>query len=189
VGFIDYYEVLEISPNANSDTIERVFRYLAQRYHPDNKATGDRARFDLILEAHNTLRHAAKRVQYDLEHKRHSSLRSELVEEAGDSEGIDRDVELQTKLLSLFYAKRRKDVRDPGIGDAELAMMLDCPAEHLDFHLWYLKEKKWISRREDGLLAITIDGVDRASSEHHTKAAERLLTDQRSPLRWPGRGA
>ncbi|MGR9037200.1 MAG: DnaJ domain-containing protein, partial [Gammaproteobacteria bacterium] len=35
--FVDYYEVLEISPNANSETIDRIFRYLAQRYHPDNR--------------------------------------------------------------------------------------------------------------------------------------------------------
>ena len=30
--FIDYYEILEISPNANSGTVERMFRYLAQRF-------------------------------------------------------------------------------------------------------------------------------------------------------------
>jgi curved DNA-binding protein CbpA len=189
VGFIDYYEILEISPNANSDTIERVFRYLAQRYHPDNKATGDRARFDLVLEAHDTLRDTVRRVQYDLEYKRHSDGRSELVDAAGDSESIDRDVAFQTKLLSLFYAKRRRNVSDPGIGDAELAALLDCPAEYLDFHLWYLKEKRWISRKEDGLLAITIEGVDRASSGQHAKAAEKLLTDQTSPLRWSQRRA
>jgi curved DNA-binding protein CbpA len=189
VGFIDYYEILEISPNANSDTIERVFRYLAQRYHPDNKATGDRDRFDLVLEAHDTLRDTVRRVQYDLEYKRHSSFRSELAEAAADSEGIDRDVEFQTKLLSLFYAKRRKNVRDPGMGDAELAVLLDCPAEYLDFHLWYLKEKRWISRKEDGLLAITVEGVDRASSEQHTKAVEKLLTDQSSIPRWSQRRA
>jgi curved DNA-binding protein CbpA len=40
--FIDYYEVLEISPNANLGTIERMFRYFAQRYHPDNQDTGDK---------------------------------------------------------------------------------------------------------------------------------------------------
>ena len=39
--FIDYYEILEISPNANSETVERIFRYLAMRYHPDNRETGD----------------------------------------------------------------------------------------------------------------------------------------------------
>lgn len=28
---VDLYETLEISPNANSETVERVFRYLAMR--------------------------------------------------------------------------------------------------------------------------------------------------------------
>jgi len=54
--FIDHYEILEISPNANSGTIERMFRHLARLYHPDNKETGDRIKFDLILQANNTLR-------------------------------------------------------------------------------------------------------------------------------------
>src|SRR5215469_10361387 len=183
MSFIDYYEVLEVSPNANSETIERVFRYLAQRYHPDNGVTGDRPRFDLILEAHDTLRDAIKRIQYDLEHKRRSEDRSKLAEEICDSEGIGRDVAIQTKLLSLLYVKCRKNVRNPGIGDGELALLLDCPAEHLDFHLWYLKEKRWIAKKEDGLFAITIEGVDRASSESHGKA-EKLLTDQSDSPRW-----
>ena|SRR5689334_17440672 len=178
MSFVDYYEVLEISPNANSETIERVFRYLAQRYHPDNGATGDRDRFDLILEAHTTLRDPAKRAQFDVEYRRNSSERSALAEEASDSEGIDRDAQIQSKLLSLFYVQCRKNVREPGIGDAQLGVLLDCPVEHLDFHLWYLREKRWIARREDGLLAITIDGVDRASSANHAKAAAKLLTDQ-----------
>ena len=178
MSFVDYYEILEISPNANSETVERVFRYLAQRYHPDNGSTGDRVRFDLVLEAHNTLRDPGKRVRYDLEHKRHVSDLSKLAEEAGDSEGIDRDADIQARLLSLFYVQCRKNVREPGIGDGELSVLLDCPIEHLDFHLWYLREKKWIARREDGLLAITIEGVDRASSENHVKAAAKLLTDQ-----------
>jgi len=33
----DYYEDLQISPIADLETIERVFRLLAKRYHPDNK--------------------------------------------------------------------------------------------------------------------------------------------------------
>ena len=39
--FQDHYEVLEVSPNANSETIERIFRYLATRYHPDACKTND----------------------------------------------------------------------------------------------------------------------------------------------------
>ena len=62
----DYYETLEISPNANSETIERVFRYLAMRYHPDNQDTGDQLRFSQIMEAHDTLKDPVKRAQYDI---------------------------------------------------------------------------------------------------------------------------
>ena len=178
--FIDYYEILEISPNANSGTLERMFRYLAQRYHPDNPDTGDRLRFDLVLEANATLKDPAKRAQYDIQYKQHSGLRSKLAEESSDSEGIDRDVEIQAKLLSIFYTKRRQNVNDPGVADFELERLLDCPAEYLEFHLWYLKAKGWVARIENGMLAITIEGVDRANSEHHRKTTSKLLTDQRN---------
>jgi curved DNA-binding protein CbpA len=176
--FIDFYEILEISPNADSGTIERMFRYLAQRYHPDNRDTGDRLRFDVTLEAHNTLKAPIKRAQYDIQHKNHSGLRWRLAEEASDSKGMERDVGIQNKLLSILYVKRRQNIRDPGIGDLELERLLGCPAEHLEFHLWYLKEKGWIGRTENGMLAITVEGVDRATSEHDRKTiSKKLLSD------------
>ena len=177
--FIDYYELLEISPNANSDTIERMFRYFAQRYHPDNRQTGDRSRFDSIIEAHNTLRDPAKRAQYDIDHQNQSNLRSKLVEEVGDK-GIGRGIDIQNKLLSLVYIKCRQNVRKPGFGEVELQGLLGCPAEHLEFHLWYLKEKGWIRRTENGTFAITVEGVDHTNSERKPKKTSSLLTDQSS---------
>jgi hypothetical protein len=54
-NFIDCYEIMEISPNADLGTIERMFRYLAQRYHPDNQDTGDRLRFDAVMAAYGTI--------------------------------------------------------------------------------------------------------------------------------------
>ena len=47
---IDYYEVLQISPNAEPETIQRVYRLLAQRYHPDNQDTGNANYFRIIRE-------------------------------------------------------------------------------------------------------------------------------------------
>jgi curved DNA-binding protein CbpA len=35
----DHYETLQVSPRADRDTIERVFRLLAKRYHPDKNGT------------------------------------------------------------------------------------------------------------------------------------------------------
>ena len=99
--FIDYYEILEISPNANSGTIDRMFRYLAQRYHPDNQETGDRLRFDAIVEAHDTLKDPVKRAQYDIAHKNQTGVRWKIAEEASDNKTIGRDVEIQNKILEF----------------------------------------------------------------------------------------
>jgi len=139
--FIDFYEVLEISPNANSETIDRIFRYFAQRYHPDNPESGDRARFDIVMEAHNTLKDPERRAQYDIQHKQHSDFRWKLADEASDAKGVERDVDTQNRMLSLLYVKRRQNISDPGIGNMELERLLGCPAEHLEFHIWYLREK------------------------------------------------
>jgi hypothetical protein len=175
--FIDYYELLEISPNANSETIERIFRYFAQRYHPDNSQTGECSRFDAIVEAHNTLRDPVRRAQYDINHQNQSRVRSKLVDEVNGTK-IWQDVDLQNKVLSLLYAKCRQNVRDPGVDYLELERLTRCPAEHLEFHLWYLREKGWVRRTESGTLAITAEGVDRANSEHERKMTNNLLIDQ-----------
>ena len=92
--------------------------------------------------------------------------------------GIDGDVYIQTKLLSILYARRRQNIREPGVGNQELELLLGCPPEHLEFHIWYLKEKAWIGKTESGTLAITVEGVDHVSSEHHRKTSNKLLTDQ-----------
>ena len=39
---LDHYEIMQLSPNADTDTIQRVYRILAQRYHPDSLGTGKR---------------------------------------------------------------------------------------------------------------------------------------------------
>ena len=54
-SFIDLYEVLQLSPNATAETVERVYRMLAKRFHPDNQDTGDAVRFAQIQQAYDTL--------------------------------------------------------------------------------------------------------------------------------------
>ena len=105
-------------------------------------------------------------------------MRWKLATEASDSKAIGRDVEIQNKLLSIFYVKLRQNIQEPGIGNADLERLLGCPAEHLEFHLWYLKEKGWIKKTESGMYAITVEGVDRANSEYRGETASKLLTDR-----------
>ena len=112
------------------------------------------------------------------DHQSHSGVLWKLSEEASDSKGIERDADIQNKLLSILYVKRRQNISDPGIGNLELEHLLGCPAEHLEFHIWYLKEKGWIGRTESGTIAITVEGVDRANSANHRNTSNKLLADQ-----------
>lgn len=179
--FKDYYEILEISPNANTDTIDRVFRYLAQRYHPDIHGTGDQARFTDIVKAHETLRIPEKRAQYDIEYKKYLNHKLAISEEESQKvcDGLEENT-VRNQLLKLLYVKRRRNMNNPGIGNLELERLMGCPREYLEFHLWYLKEKGWVSRLDNGLLSITAAGVDQSNLDAMRLKNAVLLTDQRN---------
>lgn len=175
---LDFYELLEISPNASQETIDRMFRFLAQRYHPDRSGTDEHGKFDQIVKAHETLRDPEKRAAYDIRHKKNSEYHWQLVEEAGDMDGFENDAVIQARVLSVMYVKRKRDMYNPGVGNMQLEHLTGCPQEMLEFHLWYLREKGWVMRLENGLLAITAEGIDKALSEHHTQTTNKLLTNQ-----------
>jgi len=63
----DYYEILEISRNANGDEIKKAFRKLALKYHPDRNAGDKKAelKFKQINEAYQVLSDEQKRAIYD----------------------------------------------------------------------------------------------------------------------------
>src|ERR1019366_4653338 len=61
----DYYEVLQLSRNAHPETIQRVFRILAGRYHPDNIETGNPELFREVVEAARVLTDPQLRAGYD----------------------------------------------------------------------------------------------------------------------------
>ena|SRR2546425_12492988 len=84
---------------------------------------------------------------------------------AGRNEGhvnrAEDDRRIFEGILSLMYIARRRDPGRGGMGVIQMERLQGCPAEHLEFHIWYLHEKGWIERQNDGLLAITAAGVDR----------------------------
>lgn len=61
----DYYDVLGIKKGASKDEIKSAYRKLAKVYHPDNKETGNEAKFKEVQEAYDILYDDQKRATYD----------------------------------------------------------------------------------------------------------------------------
>ena len=88
-SFTDYYELLQISPNAEAETIHRVYKMLAQRYHPDNPETGDTARFLLLNQAFETLSNVELRSAYNTIYEDHRARPIDLFETKDFSIGVE----------------------------------------------------------------------------------------------------
>jgi curved DNA-binding protein len=66
VKYRDYYEVLGIARGADQDAVQRAYRKLARKYHPDvNKAADAEDKFKEINEAYEVLKDPEKRKMYD----------------------------------------------------------------------------------------------------------------------------
>ena len=172
----DYYELLQISPNADQETIQRVFRLLARRFHPDNKDTGDQAHFLLIQTAYDTLSNAEKRAQYDIVHGQLRQERWRIVESGAHADN-NFELETQTRLtvLEVLYTTRRLDPQSPGMFFLDLERLTGRPREHLGFTLWYLIQKKFVVREDNSRLGITAEGVDYLEQNYEANLQRRRL--------------
>lgn len=167
----NHYDTLEVSRNASNDAIERMFRHLATKHHPDTG--GDKAKFNLLIEAFEVLRHEDSRAAYDQELVNETQEISRLVE---NSKQAGPDAALRHELLCLFYARRREQGSSPSLGEVAIEKTLNLPIHVIEFHLWYFKEKGWITRWESGGYTITAEGVDQIDMTELRIASHRRIT-------------
>jgi curved DNA-binding protein CbpA len=156
----DYYEVLQVSSRADQDTIQRVFRHLAKRYHADNGESGDAARFRELLAAFEVLSHPEQRARYDVQYTARVEHAWRMFDQETALDDVASDRHTRASLLAILYTARRNDSERPGVGEVELERLLGCPETHMRFHIWYLKENGLVKRMENGTVAITAAGVD-----------------------------
>ena len=159
---VDLYEVLQINPKADMDTIHRVFRLLAQRFHPDNHESGDPEMFRKIYDAYKILSDPASRAAYDTQLQSVQGRRWRIFERPQAASGVHAERRKRQGTLALLYVKRMQSPEQPGLSLPELEDLLGVPREHLEFSLWYLRENGLITRTDNGRTVITAKGVDEA---------------------------
>jgi len=66
VKYLDYYQILGVSRDADKSDIKKAYRKLARKYHPDvNQAANAEEKFKEVNEAYEVLKEADKRQAYD----------------------------------------------------------------------------------------------------------------------------
>jgi len=158
--FIDHYELMQISPKAEPETIQRVYRILAGRCHPDNPKTGDMERFLKLGEAYRVLGNPESRSAYDAEYTLRRTQPLEVFDLQDFATGIDGESNRRMGLLCLLYHSRRINQDDPGLSLLQLEKKMTSAREHLVFTVWYLKDKGLLRQTEDSSYAITSAGID-----------------------------
>ena len=173
---VDHYETLQLSVNADSDTVQRVYRLLAQRFHPDNVETGNASRFREVAEAYRVLSDPELRAQYDVLHNRRQKDRWRLISNGATAENdFEREQSVRLTVLEVLYTRRRLEPQSPGVFVLDLEQLTGQPREHLEFTVWYLSQKQWVQRGDNSRLLITAEGVDYLEKNYQIRANQRLL--------------
>ncbi len=177
-SFRDYYETLQLNPNADEETINRVFRILVKRYHPDNRDSGNTKKFNEVMDAYRILSDPEKRAAYDVKYDQNRATVLKLFDEASATDSFESDRRVSEGILSLLYVSRRRDPDRGGVGVIQMERLLGCPSQHLEFPLWYLRQKSWVERLENGLIAITAAGVDKVIEQNNiVLRRDRLIAE------------
>ncbi len=180
-GEIDLYEVLQVSPNADLEMIQKVYRLLAQRYHPDNSDSGDEETFKQVLQAYRVLGNPTERASYDADYgvKQRQGRKVSNRSEAAD--GVDAERRQRQRVISLLYTKKMREPRQGGLTLRELEEMTDTPKEQLEFCFWYLGENGLVVRSDGSRYDITVKGVNWAEQSGDLDSQKHRLLKSREP--------
>lgn len=176
--FVDYYEALQISPNADQETVHRVYRVQAQRFHPDNQETGNASAFRLIADAYQTLSDPKKRADYDAQH-RTSRPQPKFDPNVSPASTLAEEHKKRYEILTILYRKRLAQPDQPAMGLRELLDLLGMPREQLEFSLWYLKEGGYLLRTDSARHSITLKGVELIETLAVNRDQPRKIDDSR----------
>ncbi len=173
----DYYEFLQISPNAEPGTIHRVYRFLAVRLHPDNQKTGDAEKFFLLKQAYDVLSNPARRAEYDASYKNEVPQPVPLSTSIDFMDSLKGELNRRLAVLALLYIQRRTNPSSPEVSLFEVERRMGFPRDYLEFTAWYLRNKGYINRADNADFTLTAEGVDFVESQRvNIPILNKLLT-------------
>lgn len=178
----DYYEFLQISPNAEFSTIQRVYRYLAARLHPDNPETGDTEKFVMLRRVFDVLSDPDRRAQYDATYRKEASEATPLSSSIDFMDNLEGELNRRLAVLALLYIQRRTNPYYPEVSLADIEFRMGFPRDYLHFTLWYLRSKHYVTMADNADFTLTVQGVDFVEASRVDIPVLNRLLSERTPI-------
>ncbi len=141
--------------------------------------------FRKVKQSYDVLIDRDKRAAYDVQRNANRKDRLKIFSSGESCSGMDAEKRKRQGILALLYAQRAGNPQQPSMSIRELEDMLACPREHLEFSLWFLKERKYVARSDNNRHSITCEGVEAAEREASERAAaereQLMVPDHRLP--------
>jgi curved DNA-binding protein CbpA len=163
--FQDHYSVLGIEPKSDSETIQRAYARLAQKYRPNTAGTGDPELFEAVNMAYETLADPELRSIFD-------KLRGVGQEDTGPRfsgveffDALGREAVRRAAILCVLYDRRLTKPSTPSLSMRHLELIVEASAAELSSALWYLKQRGLAASDDKSSLQITVAGMDFLESQ------------------------
>jgi len=106
----NYYEILEVDRNASQEVIEKAYKTLAKKYHPDLQQGKQQQEYaekmKIINEAYDVLSNSAKREQYNQKLENERVQREKIRFQQMQNEAMSR--EQQDRIMQENYALKQQ---------------------------------------------------------------------------------
>jgi curved DNA-binding protein CbpA len=158
--FQDHYAVLGVDQKSDAATIQRAYATLAQKYAPNNSATGNPETFDALNLAYEVLSDPQQRSVFDKVKGSPQQVGSPKFTGVDFFDALGREALLRAAILCVLYDRRLAEPTSPSLSIRHLELILEASAARLSSALWYLKQRGLAASDDKSSLQITVDGMD-----------------------------
>jgi hypothetical protein len=160
----DHHELIRAGIAGEFERVDRLYRALAFRYHPDNRETGDAEVFMRIGQAYRILSGSQPQPVEAGIAKRLDSFHA--------PQGVRKQRDKRSAILGVLYERRASDYQNACVSTRELEDMTGMAQDEIGFILWYLREKGAVTLSDySSDYAISAAGVDLLESVHLAESA------------------
>jgi hypothetical protein len=152
--FQDHYSVLGVAPNADLETIRAAYDKLIEKFG------GDESKVEALKQAYEVLSDADLRSAFDKVKGVDLEVGGPKFSGAEFFQALEQSAGLRAAVLSILYDRRRVKSFKPSLSMRHMDAMVNVSGEALNFALWYLKKRGFVTYDDKSSMEITVEGMD-----------------------------